>query len=70
MKCKQRTQAEALFSLLRRRSMTYMDLLSTGISVCPWKRMSEEEGKLLPKEKLKRETKCGRVVFRVVKAAR
>lgn len=68
MKCKT-TQAETLFRLLRRRAMTYLELQLTGISTSAWRRLSEEEHKLAPKEKLVRKKDCaGRVAFRVVKA--
>ena len=40
------TQAERLFKLLRRRRYTYLELLMTGISTAPWKRLREEEHKL------------------------
>lgn len=66
------TQADRLFALLRRRSMTYMDLILTGISVAPWKRLAEAEHRLLARgEQLIRGVdKCGRRVFRVRKVAR
>ena len=43
------TQGRALIAALKRRPMTYMELLALGLSVCPWKRVSES---LRPDEKL------------------
>jgi hypothetical protein len=66
---KERTQAERLFTLLRRKSMTYMDLMLTGISTCPHKRLSEGAHLLRDSERLMRSKDAkGRVTFRVVKA--
>lgn len=68
---KERTQAERLYTLLRRRSMTYMELMLTGISTCPHKRLSEGQHLLREGEQLIRSTdKQGRVAFRVVQAAK
>ena len=65
------TQGRKLITLLKRRSMTTMELLKTGISTCPWKRVNES---LREDEQLKigRKTlESGRVVntYRVVKKA-
>ena len=62
------TQGRRLIALLKRRNMTTMDMLQTGISTCCWKRVSEN---LLPTEKLlkvKRYPDNGRwfYVYRVV----
>jgi hypothetical protein len=35
------TQGRRLIALLKRRGMTTMQMLMTGISVSPWKRISE-----------------------------
>lgn len=62
------TQAERAFAILRRRTLTYLELNQLGLSTCLWKRLEEEEHKLAPKERLDRSKDCkGRVVFRVVR---
>lgn len=62
MSCKQ-TQGRKLIALLKRKSMTTMDMLRTEISVSPWKRISES---LQPNEKLvKAKNKRGLNVYRV-----
>ncbi len=62
MNCKQ-TQGRKLIALLKRKSMTTMDMLRTEISVSPWKRISES---LQPNEKLvKAKNKRGLNVYRV-----
>ena len=43
------TQGRRLIALLKRKPMTYMQMLSTGISTAPWKRVVETIG---PKEEL------------------
>jgi hypothetical protein len=43
------TQGRRLIAILKRRGMTMMDLIQTGISVCPWKRIAES---LKPGERL------------------
>lgn len=63
------TQGRKLITMLKRRSMTTMELLKTGISTCPWKRCKEA---LRDDEQLKigRKTlESGRAVntYRVVK---
>jgi hypothetical protein len=35
------TQGRKLISALKRKPYTYMEMLSLGISVCPWKRVRE-----------------------------
>lgn len=47
------TQGRRLIAMLKRRGMTTMDLLQTGISVAPWKRIAEslQEGERLLKKK-------------------
>ena len=54
--------------LLKRRGMTYMQMLSTGISTSPWKRVEE----CLKPTEVVRKTKNGRglVVWRVVSATK
>lgn len=62
MSCKQ-TQGRQLISMLKRRGMTTMDMLMTGISVSPWRRVTEQ---LRPTEKLvKTKNDRGLVVYRV-----
>lgn len=60
-----KTQGRKLITLLKQRPMTTMELLKTGISTCPWKRVSEslEEGEILTKRKNAR----GLNVYRVEK---
>jgi hypothetical protein len=45
------SQGRRLIALLKRRGMTTMQMLQTGISVSPWKRISEclKEGETLIK---------------------
>jgi hypothetical protein len=65
-----KTQAEKLLHHLRRRPMTYMELISLGISVCPWRRLSpdEVEPHLRPGEKISRKLNGrGLVTLRVVR---
>lgn len=47
------SQGRRLIAMLKRRGMTTMQLLMTGISVSPWKRISEclDEGERLVKAK-------------------
>lgn len=35
------TQGRKLIAMLKRRGMTTMEMLQTGISTCPWKMVSE-----------------------------
>lgn len=59
-----RTQAARLAVHLRRRPMTAMDMLQTGISVAPWKRLSESSSYLKPGERLvKGRNRCGLVTY-------
>lgn len=62
MSCKQ-TQGRKLIAILKRKSMTTMDMLRTEISVSPWRRISEslKPGETLVKVKNKR----GLNVYRV-----
>lgn len=63
-----KTQAERLFALLRRKGMTTMEMLQTGVSVAPWKRLVEEKHKLRKGEKLvKSKNARGLTVYRVTK---
>lgn len=58
------TQGRQLVSLLKRRRMTTMEMLQTGISVSPWKRVAEA---LQPNERLvKTKNAQGLMVYRVV----
>lgn len=58
------TQGRRLISILKRREMTYMQMLLLGYSVCPWKRIAESlhAGETL----VKRTNGKGRITWRVV----
>ena len=58
-------QGRRLIALLKKQGMTTMDLLKTGISTAPWKRIAEclEPGEILLKTKNAR----GLLVYRVAK---
>lgn len=59
-------QGRRLIALLKRRGMTTLEMLMTGISVSPWKRVKEQ---LQPGEHLvKKKNDRGLTVYRVVKA--
>ena len=61
-------QGRRLIALLKRRGMTYMEMLALGISTSPWKRVKEQLG---PCEVLKKHTNArGLVVWRVVSATK
>jgi hypothetical protein len=65
-----KTQAERLAVHLRRRPHTAMEMLQTGISVAPWKRLTETSTYLRPGEHLvKGKDGEGRVTYRIRKAA-
>ena len=36
------TQGRRLINILKKRRMTYLEMLLLGISVCPWKRIREQ----------------------------
>ena len=60
-----KTQGRQLISLLRKRGMTTMELLQTGISTCPWRRIAET---LHPDEMLdKKKNKNGLNIYRVIR---
>jgi len=62
------THAQKLLSALRRRSMTYMELLQLGVSTCPHKRLAEGAHHLKPGERLERKKNAhGLVVLRVTR---
>lgn len=62
------SQGRRLIALLKRRGMTYMEMLSTGISTSPWKRVDEA---LSPSEVVKKTKNArGLVVWRVVSATK
>ena len=64
----QPTQGRRLIMLLKRRPMTTMQMLLTGVSCAPWKRISEC---LHPDEKLIHHKRHdGLNVYRVVPASR
>lgn len=62
------TQGRRLIALLKRRGMTYMEMLSLGISTSPWKRVDE----CLRHDEAVKKTLNGRglVVWRVVSATK
>ncbi len=67
------TQCEQLIRALRRRPMTYGDLLALRVSTSPWKRLSEAAHLYLkPHESLDRfKRQCdGLTVFKIVRATR
>lgn len=57
-------QGRRLISLLKKQGMTTMDMLQTGISTAPWKRIAEclEPGEILIKTRNDRGIKVYRVV--------
>jgi hypothetical protein len=59
------TQAERLFTHLRRRAHTTMEMLALGISVAPWKRVIEGQHYLRRGEKLVKGERNGRVTYSV-----
>lgn len=61
------TQAQRLYAALRRKPHTTMELLALGVSVCPWRRLTEGLHYLRPGEKLLKGERDGRVTYRVVK---
>lgn len=59
------TQGRRLISMLKRRGMTTLEMLQTGISVAPWKRIAEC---LEPGERLLKKKDCrGLNVYRVTR---
>ncbi len=60
-----KTQGRKLISMLRKRGMTTMELLQTGISTCPWKRIRESlhEGEELKPKKNKNGINVYRVIY-------
>lgn len=62
------TQAEVLYAHLRRKAMTTMEMLSLGVSVSPWKRITEGAHHLRPGEKLVKGERKGMRTYRVTKA--
>lgn len=61
------TQAERIFTHLRRRAHTTMEMLQLGISVSPWKRISEGLHRLRPGERLVKGERKGLRTYRVVR---
>jgi hypothetical protein len=37
------TQGDRLFSALKKRPHTYMEMIGLGVSTCPWRRLREAE---------------------------
>lgn len=67
------TQCERLIQELRRRPMTYGDLLALRVSTSPWKRLSEAAHLYLkPHERLDRfkRERDGLTVFKIVRATK
>lgn len=59
------TQGRRLIAMLKKRGMTTLEMLQTGISVAPWKRIAEC---LAPHEQLVKRKVGKHNVYRVVKA--
>jgi hypothetical protein len=60
------SQGQQLLQAIRRRAMTYGDLLALGISTCPWRRLEEAKHHLKPGERIVRGTnRRGLVTFAV-----
>ena len=59
-----KTQGRTLIEMLRKRGMTTMQLIQTGISTCPWRRIAESlhECETLDKKK----NNNGIFVYRVI----
>lgn len=58
------SQGRRLIQLLKRRGMTMFEILQTGISICPWKRIAEN---LAPDETLfSVKNRAGYNVYRVI----
>ena len=67
------SHCEQLIRALRRRPMTYGDLLALRVSTSPWKRLSEAAHLYLkPHEKLDRfkRDRDGLTVFKIVRATK
>lgn len=68
-----KTQAAQLVQALRKRQMTYGDLLALKVSTSPWRRLSESAHLYLrPNEKLERfkRQRDGLTVFKIVRATK
>ena len=61
------TQAERIFTHLRRKAMTYGEMLDLHVSTSPWRRVSEGLHHLKPGEKLVKGQRKGLVTYRVSK---
>ena len=59
------SQGRALIALLKRRPMSYHDMLMTGLSVCPWKRVAESIG--ADEQLRKGKNASGLTTWRIVK---
>jgi hypothetical protein len=56
MPCKpKKTQGQRIAAALRRRPLSYMQMLALGISLCPWKRCRES---LQPDESIRKGVNC------------
>ncbi len=61
---KKQSQGRRLIALLKNRYMTTGEMLRTGISVCPWKRVAEC---LAPDERLIKTKRSGLIAWHVVR---
>lgn len=61
------TQGRRLIALLKNRYMTYGEMLRTGISLCPWKRVEEC---LADDERIIKAQRSGLTAWHVVKVKR
>ena len=58
-------QGDKLVEILKKRGLTTLEMIQLGISVCPWKRLSEC---IPPGWKLDKSERKGRhIVYRIVK---
>lgn len=64
------TQGRLIVEALKRRPMTYMQMLALGVSVCPWKRVAETL-RLMPEWRLSTgKNRRGLTTWRVVRACK
>jgi hypothetical protein len=64
------TQAQQLYTALRRKPHTYMEMLRLGISTSPWRRLTEAQSKLRPGEKIVKGVNArGLVTYRVLRCS-
>jgi hypothetical protein len=58
------TQGRCIIEAIKRRPMTYMQMLALGVSTCPWRRVAE--GLREHERLIKREDGHGHITWRVV----